>query len=189
MRAYPPPVDITQYLDIEQPLNRRCVIIGRHSRMSLKYPPDPGYIYRKLIQSIPAAHYKFQIPHKNIVKEFKEDCRFWFNTWDQEPVKDFLASIDIYASIISPKVHDQGPRTLMEAMAAGLPCVVENRDGMKERMINGVTGYLVDTEDEAVTKISDLFHNKALRDIMGKNARIRAKEFDPMLWIKDLMGD
>ena len=185
-RAYPPPVDILQYLDIDRPLDRRPIVIGRHSRMSLKYPMDPCYIYRELIKKIPEAHYAFQIPHRKISQEFKDDPRFILNTWNKVPVHDFLASIDIYASIISPKVHDQGPRVLIEAMAAGLPCVVENRDGMKERMINGVTGYLVDSEDEAIAKISDLYHHNDLRVQLGKNARIRAKSFDLGLWLKNM---
>ena len=185
-RAYPPPVDIQQYLDIDRPLDRKPIVIGRHSRMSLKYPLDPGYIYRELIKKIPEAHYAFQIPHRKISQEFKDDPRFKFNNWNQVSVREFLASIDIYASIISPKVHDQGPRVLIEAMAAGLPCVVENRDGMKERMVNEVTGYLVGSEDEAIAQIIDLYHNKDKRVVMGRNARNRAKSFDIGLWIKDM---
>ena len=186
-RAYPPPVNIQQYLDIERPFGRKPIVIGRHSRMSLKYPiDDPGYLYRELAKQIPEANYAFQIPHKRITKEFKDDMRFRLQTWDQQSVREFLASIDIYAAIISPKVRDQGPRVLMEAMASGLPCVVENRDGMKERMINGVTGYLVDSQDEAIKRIIELYNDKNLRMAMGKKARLRAKEFDPTRWIKDM---
>jgi hypothetical protein len=185
-RAYPPPVDISQYLDIERPLGRAPIVIGRHSRMSLKYPVDPCSLYLKLIEKIPEAHYAFMIPHKKIEIQFQADHRFHFYRWNEMTVREFLASIDIYASIISPKCHDQGPRVLCEAMASGLPCVVEDRDGMKERMINGTTGYLIADEDEAVARICDLYNQPRLRLSMGQGARNRAKFFDPGLWIKDM---
>lgn len=185
-RAYPPPVEISKYLDIERPRGRRPVVIGRHSRMSLKYPEDPGYVYRELIKKIPEAHYAFQIAHKKIEREFKSDPRFKFNTWNQVSIREFLAGIDIHASIISPKVIDQGNRVTVEAMASGLPVVCDNRGGLKDRVINGITGFLVNSQDEAIEKIVELYKNEDMRIRFGKNAKDRAKYFDPTLWVKSM---
>lgn len=184
--ALPPPVEISKYLAINRIYNRETIVIGRHSRISLKYPKEPEKMYEILSERLPDVRFHFQIPHPAIAKRFRDNPRFRFYKWNEKPIDDFLGDIDIYLSIINPNTNEQGPRTLMEAMASGLPCVVENRDGMKERMINGHTGFLVTDEDEAIDKTIMLCESKEMRFSMGHNARIEAKTFDPELWIKEI---
>jgi len=184
--ALPPAVDIEQFLNIERDYNREVLTIGRHSRISLKYPNDPVPMYKECKENITDVKFAFQIPHPKIKKEFEKDERFILNTWNQVPVRDFLASIDVYLSIINPKTRDQGPRTLIEAMASGLPCVVENRDGMKERIIHGETGYLVNSEKEAIEAVVKLCHEKEARIRIGKTAREIARSFRPERWLDEM---
>lgn len=186
--ALPPPVEIDKYLAIERDYNRTPIVIGRHSRISLKYPKEPEKMYEMLSERLPDVHFHFQIPHPAIAKRFKDNDRFRFYKWNENPIDTFLNNIDIYLSIINPNTKDQGPRTLIEAMASGLPCVVENRDGMKERMINGHTGFLVNNEEEAIDKTVMLCEGKKMAFEMGCNARNIAKTFNPELWIKELNG-
>lgn len=184
--SLPPPVEIDKYLAIERDYNRTPIVIGRHSRISLKYSKEPEKMYEILSEKLPDAHFHFQIPHPTIVKRFKDNGRFRFFKWNEKPIDSFLNDIDIYLSIINPNTKDQGPRTLIEAMASGLPCVVENRDGMKERMISGHTGFLVNSGEEAISKTIMLCESKDMRFRMGCNARNTAKTFNPELWIKEI---
>lgn len=181
----PPPVDIDKYLSIERDYDRDKLTIGRHSRISLKYPDNPAPMY-KMLRKGTEADFSFMIAHKNIVKEFSDDKRFKFYGFDEVPVSDFLESIDIYLSIIHPNTKDQGPRTLMEAMASGLPCIVEDRDGMRDRMISGLTGYLVESEEEAIKRAIELCDDKEKRIKMGQAARKTAASFRPEKWLKEL---
>lgn len=180
----PPPVDIDKYLTIQRP-ERDVLTIGRHSRISLKYPDDPVSMYEGLCEKT-SARFSFMAAHPKIVKRFSGDPRFSFHALDSMPVSEYLEGIDIYLAIINPKTKDQGPRVLMEAMASGLPCIVENRNGMKDRMIDGITGYLVDSEEEAIDRAVELIENKDKRIKMGQAARRIAATFRPELWIKEI---
>ena len=182
----PPPVEINKYLAIDRVYDREPMVIGRHSRISLKYPPEPEKMYEILAEKLPDAEFHFQIPHKRIAERFKDNPRFKFFAWNEKPVTEFLRDIDIYLSIINPNTNEQGPRTLVEAMASSLPCIVENRDGMKDRMVNGCTGFLVNNEEEAIDKTVMLYEDKKMTYEMGHNSHNKAKSFDPELWIKEL---
>jgi len=182
----PPPVQIDDYLVIKRDYEREPVTIGRHSRISLKYPDDPVPMYEKLANALPEARFSFMIPHPKIVKRFQNDKRFIFYSFNQLPVPQYLWEIDIYLSMINPKTKDQGPRTLVEAMASGLPCVVENRDGMKDRMVDGLSGYLVKNEDEAVARTAEIAKDFRLRRKFGEGARMIAKYFRPENWVKEI---
>ena len=183
--SLPPAVDIDKYLRIDREYDRE-IVLGRHSRISLKYPDDPVSIYEKLYD-LP-VRFAFMVAHPKIVERFRGDDRFRFHGFNEMPVCEFLSGIDIYFSLINPKTKDQGPRVLIEAMASGLPCVVENRDGMQERMIHNKTGFLVDNEDEAVEAVCKLVYDRHLRVSLGVGARERAKMFRPEKWVEVLNG-
>jgi len=181
----PPPVNINKFLGIQRDYRRENLTIGRHSRISLKYPKEPVPMYEHLYEKTD-VDFAFMIPHPKIVKRFPNDKRFLYYQYNQIPVEDFLGSIDIYLSIINPKTREQGPRTLIEAMASGLPCVVENRNGMKDRMIDGLTGYLVNSEEETIERAIELVNYKEKRIKMGQAARMIAATFRPERWLEEL---
>ncbi|MCX7918797.1 MAG: glycosyltransferase family 4 protein [bacterium] len=58
----------------------------------------------------------------------------------QHNIFDILQSIDI---CVVPSLWDPLPRIVLEAMAAGIPVVASNVDGIPEAVIDGVTGILV----------------------------------------------
>lgn len=62
---------------------------------------------------------------------------------------------------------------VIEAMAAGLPCVAYEAPSMKELILPGKTGYLVEAnhKTEMAAHIRELLENEALRQEMSKQAR------------------
>lgn len=70
------------------------------------------------------------------------------------------------------------PLALIEAMATGLPVVATRVGGMPEVVMEGVTGLLapVGASDELAKAILDLAENPELRERMGTQARIRARD-------------
>jgi glycosyltransferase involved in cell wall biosynthesis len=69
----------------------------------------------------------------------------------------------------------------VEAMATGLPVVVSDVPGLREVVTDSdSTGFLVDPlfEDDIASKITKLLNDQELRISMGRNARIRATQFD-----------
>jgi glycosyltransferase involved in cell wall biosynthesis len=64
---------------------------------------------------------------------------------------------------------------VLEAGLFGKPCLVPDRGGPSEIVINGETGYLVNPKDlrSVSEKMKQLFENRSLRHDMGKRARQR----------------
>ena len=52
------------------------------------------------------------------------------------------------------------PRSLMEATAAGLPCIVSDIRGNNDLIKNGINGFLVNDSNECAEKINQLIHDE-----------------------------
>jgi glycosyltransferase involved in cell wall biosynthesis len=185
--ALPPPVDLQPFLAIKRDYDRQPVVIGRHSKVSLKFHSRTVEMYKELAKRLPDALWRFQMAHKSLIDTFKGNSKFKFNKLNEEPIPAFLEGLDIHLAIISEKCVDQGNRVTVEAMASGLPVICDNRGGMVDRVDNGVTGYLVNSIEEAIEKTCKLYANKQLRKEMGIRAREKAiKCFNPQNWIKEI---
>lgn len=71
-----------------------------------------------------------------------------------------------------------GQVTLVEAMIMGRPLIVTNFYGAEDYIIHGKTGWLVEpnSRDSMLEAIDLLWHDEALRQRLGKNARAHALE-------------
>jgi glycosyltransferase involved in cell wall biosynthesis len=89
---------------------------------------------------------------------------------EREDISSLLSQSDIYCLIS----HWEGfPRSILEAMRAGLPVIATNVAGVKESVNDGNTGFCIPHQDEEILadKISYLIQNPDIIKSMGKNAR------------------
>ena len=84
-----------------------------------------------------------------------------------------IASSDI---IICPFIEPHFARVIIEGAAMGLPSIAANIDGPSELIKNGETGFLYNNPGEMADKISILANNGDLRNELGKNAELLARE-------------
>ena len=73
-----------------------------------------------------------------------------------------------------PSYYKEGlPKSLIEATAIGRPIITTNSIGCKETVIDGYNGYLIPIKDSdtLASRLSFLFENKDVRQIMGRNSR------------------
>jgi glycosyltransferase involved in cell wall biosynthesis len=63
------------------------------------------------------------------------------------------------------------PRVGLEAMAAGVPLVVENKGGWREMICHGRTGFLCNNDEEMVKEIARLAQDPRLRCEIACQAR------------------
>jgi glycosyltransferase involved in cell wall biosynthesis len=73
-------------------------------------------------------------------------------------------------------------------MAAGLPCIVDNHSGPKDR-VDDNTGWRCDTWEDYKRVIQEILENPLLLKIKGREARLKAKkEFIPERWIEEILA-
>jgi glycosyltransferase involved in cell wall biosynthesis len=90
--------------------------------------------------------------------------------------KFFYENVDIF---ISPSKAEALGMTLVEAQACGTPVTGSNFGPIRETMLDGVTGFLVDYGDYRMLaeRIRTLAHNNKLLSQLSRNARKRASFF------------
>jgi len=82
--------------------------------------------------------------------------------------------------MVVPSTVENLPNTLLEAMACGLPAVAADSGGMHDAVINGVTGYLIESGDVSgfAARMGQLLDDQNLRQAMGREAHLLIlKEF------------
>ena len=107
-----------------------------------------------------------------------------FHNWDSMPVTEFLSRGHVYLYRTSNAWRDNYPRVVAEALAAGLPVVTEPRDGTKDRVEHGDTGFYFTDYDGAVYALKALSRKEKLWRAMSQNAKDWArKNLDPRRWV------
>lgn len=92
-------------------------------------------------------------------------------------IKDLLASSDIF---LFPSTQEGLPRSLMEAMATGLPSIVSSIRGNVDLISNGENGILCANNDLQcyVDNIEELSKSKNIRTRLGNNAKVFISKYD-----------
>ncbi|MEL7290562.1 MAG: glycosyltransferase family 4 protein [Pseudomonadota bacterium] len=94
----------------------------------------------------------------------------------RKDVPNLLASCDMQ---IQPSVSGEGlPKTIIEAMAMGIPSIVTTTGGGKELILEGESGYVVPVKNSAAIaeKIRILSSSQTLRETMGARAQQRIRD-------------
>ncbi len=92
-------------------------------------------------------------------------------------IKELLVAADIF--LFTTK-QEGLPRSMMEAMASGLPCIASKIRGNTDLLDGTEGGFLCETTDTAAyaEKLKLLANDKALRKAMGKNNLIAIQKFN-----------
>ena len=98
-----------------------------------------------------------------------------------------LRDADIF--VFPPRDQEGQPLVILEAMAAGLPIISTDRGAIKETIIDGVTGFVLYSQDsnELLAKLMLLIEDKTLRKNMGTKGRKRfIKHYTLNRWLSDM---
>jgi glycosyltransferase involved in cell wall biosynthesis len=89
-----------------------------------------------------------------------------------EPAAEFLRGLDCFYYRTSDRWLEAYGRVVFEAMACGLPVVCGRQGGYADYIVDGVNGFLVDSNEQAVKVILRLRDDPELRMRIGRAARI-----------------
>jgi glycosyltransferase involved in cell wall biosynthesis len=99
---------------------------------------------------------------KGVSVEFKKNVL-------NEKLPEELNKSEIF---ILPSFYEGCPKTLLEAMSCGLPCIGTNVEGIKEIVRHRENGYLCDTDSNSIREaIAEVLGDKQLQKKIGQNAR------------------
>lgn len=92
----------------------------------------------------------------------------------RDDVPRLLAAADLF---VLPSWREGMPRSILEAMASGLPVIATRIRGCREEVLEGETGFLVPVGDVAALaeRLERLLGDEDLRRRMGRAARRRAE--------------
>jgi len=113
-----------------------------------------------------------QGPEKeNLIKKAKE-LSVKLNFLGTIPNENLPEIINQYQLFILPSFSEGNPKTLLEAMSCGIPCIGTNVKGINNILNHKKNGYLCNTSPNSIKEaIMELYHNKGLRKIISENAR------------------
>ncbi|WP_341904655.1 glycosyltransferase family 4 protein [Polaromonas sp. YR568] len=153
---------------------RLPVTVGRVSRDVLdKHHPQDPWIYRMLVA---AGHSVRIMGGTCLASELGDVEGVELLPEGSQPVADFYKSLDIFFYRTGSTVEAYG-RVVAEAMATGLPVVAENRGGYVEVIDPGVTGCLVQSQEQAWDTLEALATDVALRRRIGVAASADIRRF------------
>jgi hypothetical protein len=92
-----------------------------------------------------------------------------------DDVGDYYKTFDFDISIAPladvPFNRAKSPLKALEAAARGVPVVAQDMEPYRDFVVDGVTGYLVRTEQEWTKRLTELIHDEAAREEMGAAAK------------------
>jgi len=175
-----PAVDLEPFLKDQPDYSGPLRLVRHSSQGDNKYPRDLAEICKQS----PAQFYF--MPGPSWLRTERNISLFSYEP-QPDKVAEFLAKGNCFWYLLPQGYTDQGPRVIVEAMAAGLAVIAERRDGGKDR-VTTQTGWLIDKHEEVI----DLLHSLSSEQlrVKGQTARERAIEkFRAELWYENIIGD
>ncbi|MBE0425114.1 MAG: glycosyltransferase family 4 protein [Nitrospirae bacterium] len=108
---------------------------------------------------------------KNLIRKYLLEDRV-FMLGHREDIPEILASLDVIAH---PSYGNEGvPQSILQAMAMERPVVASDAGAIKEVVINGVTGFLIEPKNpgQIAEKVIELYKNPGLMAKFKKEARL-----------------
>ncbi len=159
------------------------VFLGRLK--STKKPEDAIEIFKKVKEKIPAVRLWIvgrgpEEKKLKIIAKGLDNITFW--GWaDEEKKMSLLGQSHV---LLVPSVREGFGINVIEAASVGTPAIGYDVHGLRDSIRHGETGYLVDSIEDAASRIIDLLNDSVRYEKMSNNCLYYSKEFN---WDKRLI--
>lgn len=165
----PTSIDTENYHPLTKALAEKVIIGWMGSTTTLSFVYMMEDVFRRLSEKFNNLEFrvvggKFYLPGLNNISSAP---------WSYEEEKNALAAFDIGIMPMPNNVWTRGKCGFKAIlyMSSGIPCVCSEVGMNKEIIVDGINGYLANTEDEWVEKLSLLIVSPQLRDKIGAAGR------------------
>ena len=125
-------------------------------------------------------------PQRKHLEEYFKNMPVYFSGFlYKEELAAAYASSDIF---VMPSRTETLGLVVLEAMCSGLPVIASRAGGIPDMIQDGVSGFLVDSDDQAIARIGELLHSALLRQSMGAAARTGASGLGWLNATRQLIG-
>lgn len=135
-----------------------------------------------LVKKYPQMRFVFVGAGKNLkyMQELARESQledFVLFVGEQENLKDYYSIFDIF---VFPSLWEGMPYVLLEAMAARLPIICSRLPNLLEVIKPDHSALIIDPRDmdDLFRKISALYQNSDLREMLARNAMIESTQYD-----------
>jgi glycosyltransferase involved in cell wall biosynthesis len=105
-----------------------------------------------------------------------------------EDIRSAFQQMDVFGYPLTEHTYASSEMALQEAMSVGIPPLVFGHGGVRSLVEHEHTGLVVSTEAEYVAAIDRLAGDAALRERLGKNAQVFARQhFDALFWTRKMI--
>lgn len=170
----PTSIDTANYPPLTKPTAEKVIIGWMGSTTTLSFVYMMEDVFRRLTKKFSNLEFmvvggKFSLPGLNNISS---------SPWSYEKEKLALAAFDIGIMPMPNNVWTRGKCGFKAIlyMSSGIPCVCSDVGMNKEIIIDGLSGYLANTEDEWVEKLSFLIDSRQLREKIGAAGRKTIEE-------------
>lgn len=176
-----PPVELAPFLAAKPNYEGSVRVVRWSSQGDKKWPDSTA----AMLAGCPEAQFYFMPGPANLPRDSPAP-NLTGVAYGQMPPDQVAALGNLFVYLLPDGYSDQGPRVIVEAMAAGLPVMADRRWGAKDR-VTMETGWLIDDHSQAIEIINHL--TPELLAAKGVAARQRAQsEFDPQRWVEAIIG-
>jgi len=106
------------------------------------------------------------------LKKKAEEMGLAISTFERVPMRELSTLMQESRIYILPSLYEGHPKTLLEAMSSGLPCIGTQVTGIKEEISHEKTGWLTDSDPKAIAAaIMKVLESQELQKKLGENAR------------------
>lgn len=182
-KVLPPCTELDMFLKIKPNYNNSLRLVRHSSQGDAKFAKDFGTDIAQILISRSDIEIHL-LPGPSFYNA--NDKVFKYPRTDKiDLIFLFLSNGNLFWYSLPKGYMDQGPRVVLEAMAAGLPVLADNWGGVTDRVTSDC-GWLCDKKEQFAEIIRSLSFEELKKK--GEAARERAiQEFIPQRWIDEIL--